>query len=642
MAKLPVDKFLENVQRSKLVEPDQLQLALAEIRGPATAEERQDADYLADKLIAAGLLTRWQCDKLFDGKHKGFFLGKYKLLGHLGTGGMSSVYLAEHVLMQRRVAVKVLPQARVEDSSYLARFHLEAQAAAALDHRNIVRAYDIDNQDRVHFLVMEYVEGRDLQNIVKEGGPLDYYLAANYTAQAAAGLDHAHEAGLIHRDIKPANLLVDSKGTVKVLDLGLAKFSNSDKASLTIAHDENVLGTADYLAPEQALNSHTVDRRADIYGLGCTLYFMLTGHPPFPEGTLPQRLMMHQTKSPASVFEDRPDAPSELVEICNRMMAKSVAERFQTAGDVADAINGWLDGMGGGDSATSGDSGRLTGGSSGKLAVAGKGAAPGDGGTRQSPVRRRFPAPAALSSERPAATDDTVSDLDPATIKGPPRPGTTPRPGDSSKQKFKLPVAKSIDDNPFRDMEFATGAELGSRRGSGDQAESPRADSTRSRSRGKSKEKEKAATKDRGKDRAGDRGARTGASRGSGSVDPTDADAKAASESDRRGRRATGGNKAPSPPWLFPALIGGLVLSVIMGIAGIYLLARRFNAPPEARKQQVAGAGQPSEQRRRGPARIQDERARAAKARRWRVQSLGVPGAPLESGDGVRSSWGRF
>ncbi len=209
-----------------------------------------------------------------------------------------------------------------------------------------------------------------------------------------------------------------------MLDLGLAKFSNSDKASLTIAHDENVLGTADYLAPEQALNSHTVDRRADIYGLGCTLYFVLTGHPPFPEGTLPQRLMMHQTQNPASIFNDRPDAPAELVEICNRMMCKSPEGRFQTAAEVVQALNGWLDGAGGvTDSASSGDSGRLVGGSSGRLAAVGKGAAPGDSGTRHAPVRRRFPAATPLPTERPSGTEDTVSDLDQGTIKGPSRPG---------------------------------------------------------------------------------------------------------------------------------------------------------------------------------------------------------------------------
>ncbi len=423
MAKVRVEKFLESVQRSKLVEFDQFQRVLADIRRQASAEQKQDAGYLADGLIQAGLLTRWQCDKLLDGKHKGFFLGKYKLLGHLGTGGMSSVYLAEHVLMQRRVAIKVLPQTRVEDSSYLARFHLEAQAAAALDHRNIVRAYDVDNWEKTHYIVMEYVEGRDLQNIVKDSGPLDYYLAANYIAQAAAGLDHAHEAGLIHRDIKPANLLVDSKGTVKVLDLGLAKFSNSDKASLTIAHDENVLGTADYLAPEQALNSHSVDRRADLYSLGCTLYFVLTGHPPFPEGTLPQRLMMHQTQMPASVFNDRPDAPAELVDICNRMMDKSPDTRYQTAAEIGKALNGWLDrGSDDPDSARSGDSGKVTGGSSGNLAAVGKTAGPGDSGIRPAPVRRRFPAVSPMPAERAPGTDDTVSDLDQGTIKGPSRP----------------------------------------------------------------------------------------------------------------------------------------------------------------------------------------------------------------------------
>ena len=229
MAKISVEKFVDTVERSKLVEPDQLKGALADIRSRATATELADADFFAAALIAAGLLTRWQCDNLLKGKHKSFFLGKYKLLGHIGTGGMSSVYLAQHVLLNRRVAIKVLPRARVSDSSYLARFQLEAQAAARLDDANIVRVYDVDSQvdeeGATHYIIMEYVEGRDLHNIVRQDGPMDYRLAANYIAQAASGLEHAHEAGLIHRDIKPANLLVDLKGTVKVLDLGLAKFA---------------------------------------------------------------------------------------------------------------------------------------------------------------------------------------------------------------------------------------------------------------------------------------------------------------------------------------------------------------------------------------------------------------------------------
>ena len=289
-------------------------------------------------LIDAGLLTKWQCDKLLEGRHKGFFLGKYKLLDHLGTGGMSSVYLAQHTLMRRNVAIKVLPQTRVKDTSYLARFHREARAAAALDHPNIVRAYDVDNDADVHYLVMEYVEGRDLQIQVAADGSLPVVQAAEYIRQAAAGLAHAHKAGLIHRDIKPANLLVDLKGTVKILDMGLAQFADDTQASLTIAHDEKVLGTVDYLSPEQAIDSHTVDARADIYSLGCTLYFALVGHPPFPEGTLTQRLMMHQTQQPESIRKQRPDVPEDLVAIFYKMTAKRRDQRYQKADDVVDAL----------------------------------------------------------------------------------------------------------------------------------------------------------------------------------------------------------------------------------------------------------------------------------------------------------------
>ncbi len=338
-----LDKFIELVERSQLIDAERLSQAIVDWKSRATLRQMADAQCCADHLVSQGLVTEWQCAKLLEGRYRGFFLGKYKLLDHLGSGGMSSVYLAEHVLMQRRVAIKVLPHNRVGDSSYLARFHFEAQAVAALDHRNIVRAYDLDNEGKIHYLVMEYVEGRDLDAIVSQDGPLDFHTAANLIAQAAAGLDHAHHSGVVHRDIKPANLLVDLKGTVKILDMGLAKFTSPNRPEPGFNQDEHVLGTADYLAPEQAVNSQTVDHRADIYALGCTLYFLLTGHPPFADGTSLERMAAHQQQLPPSLVVERPDAPPALVAICRRMMEKSAANRYQSASEVQRALVTWLD-----------------------------------------------------------------------------------------------------------------------------------------------------------------------------------------------------------------------------------------------------------------------------------------------------------
>ncbi len=340
MSEVSSDKLLDLVRRSELVTPKKLDSFVEKLKKRAGGwPKKQEA--LSKLLIEANLLTQWQADKLLAGKHRGFRLKQYKLLGQIGKGGMSHVYLAEHTVMERRVALKVLPRQRVKDRSYLARFRLEARAAARLDDPNIVRVYDIDSEGDTHYIVMEYVDGRDLHQTVTQDGPLKFEVAADYIAQVANGLEHAHQMGLVHRDIKPANCLLDAHKTVKLLDMGLAKLTD-DETSLTLANDENVLGTADYLAPEQALNSHGADARADIYSLGCTLYFLLVGKPPFPDGTISERLLKHQVEQPESLLNLRPDCPLSLEDICSRMMRKKPEDRIQTAGEVAIILNDWL------------------------------------------------------------------------------------------------------------------------------------------------------------------------------------------------------------------------------------------------------------------------------------------------------------
>ncbi len=336
--KLTSERFVQMVIKSGLVDQAVMEGLLEMVRSKLHGDLPENPRKLANVLKKEGLLTDWHIEKLLGGKYKGFFLGKYKLLGHIGTGGMSSVYLAEHIRMGDKRAIKVLPKSRVRDATYLARFQLEAKAIASLNHPNIVLAYDIDNEDDVHYIVMEYVDGIDLQQLVKRDGALDFSTAADIIGQAARGLEHAHSKGVVHRDVKPANLLIDSKSSVRLLDMGLALVSAGDDESLTVANNENVLGTADYLAPEQALNSHNVDHRADIYGLGCTFYFLLTGKPPFSDGTLAQRIAKHQTEMPTAIRQLRSDCPGELEGICVKMIQKDPRYRYQSAGDVAEVL----------------------------------------------------------------------------------------------------------------------------------------------------------------------------------------------------------------------------------------------------------------------------------------------------------------
>jgi serine/threonine protein kinase len=330
------EEFIELAKKSGVVDEKRLNAALDKLR--AGSGIPAEPGKLAGILVRDGVMTHFQADQFLHGRWRRFTIGKYKVLEKLGSGGMGHVYLCEHKFMRRRAAVKVLPVARAEDPSSLERFYREARAVAALDHPNIVRAYDIDHEDDLHFLVMEYVDGSSLQEIVKKHGPMDIARACHYIRQAAVGLQHAHKAGLIHRDIKPGNILVDRNGVVKVLDMGLARFFHDEDDVLTKKFEENVLGTADYLAPEQALDSHGVDIRADIYSLGATFYFILTGSTPFSEGTVAQKLIWHQTRQPKPVQTVRPEVPEELAAVIEKMMAKDPAQRYQTPAEAVEAL----------------------------------------------------------------------------------------------------------------------------------------------------------------------------------------------------------------------------------------------------------------------------------------------------------------
>lgn len=340
-----VPEFLELVRKSGLVPEDKLDELLSRHRVTGTP---QTTDQAAAQLVRDSLLTYFQAKQIKFGRYKRFTIGsKYRLLELIGAGGMGAVYLCEHTLMKRLVALKVLPTEKLDDQSNLERFYREARAVAALDHPNIVRAYDIDQYDKLHFLVMEYVDGHSLQEIVAryamEKKLYDPIRAAHYIAQAAVGMQHAHELGMVHRDIKPGNLLLDRSGVIKVLDMGLARFFNKQQDSVTEKYDDKcVLGTADYLAPEQAV-TNVVDVRADIYSLGGTLYFMLTGQTPFPEGTIAAKLVAHQTREPRAVETFRTDVPAGILAVLRKMMEKKAEDRYQQPIEVAEALAEWTE-----------------------------------------------------------------------------------------------------------------------------------------------------------------------------------------------------------------------------------------------------------------------------------------------------------
>lgn len=336
-----VDELLGLVRKSGLVGEQRIQDYVAKLEkdGDMPSEPRE----MSDRMVKDGLITNFQSEQYLLGKWRGFTLGKYKLLERVGVGGMGQVFLCEHMFMKRHVAVKVLPPAKADQPAALGRFYREARAAGSISHPNIVRTYDIDQDGNLHFIVMEYVDGPNLLDVVKKFGPLEMGRAVSYIRQVAIGLEYAFRNGIIHRDIKPGNILIDRRGKAQILDMGLARFFNDQTDNLTVKYDDKiVLGTADYVAPEQVANSHSVDTRADVYALGASLYFLLAGHPPFPQGTISQKLLWHRTKDPTPVRQIRTDVPEGLAAIVARMMAKNPKARYQTCGEVAQELEAWL------------------------------------------------------------------------------------------------------------------------------------------------------------------------------------------------------------------------------------------------------------------------------------------------------------
>ncbi len=325
------DAVLALVRRAEIADDDVLAgfVSQAGALPPAASDT-------ATRLVQAGILTPFQAKLILQGKHRGFKLGPYRILNQIGAGGMGQVFLAEHAQLRRKIALKVLPARQALDPANVDRFYQEARAAAALDHPNIVHAYDVACDKGTHFLVLEYIDGTTLDRMLASRGRLAVGEAVSYAVQAAAGLQHAHDQGVAHRDIKPANLLVGRDGIVKILDLGLAQFFEDGGSSGT-GLGRGVMVTTDYAAPEQLTDCAAADHRADIYNLGATLYHLLTGRPPF-EGTTAAKMLAHQLADPDPVCAVNPDVPEALSAVVGAMLAKSPADRPQTAAEVAQAL----------------------------------------------------------------------------------------------------------------------------------------------------------------------------------------------------------------------------------------------------------------------------------------------------------------
>ncbi|MBL8799369.1 MAG: serine/threonine protein kinase, partial [Planctomycetia bacterium] len=377
-----VAELIDLLRERNILQPGQQQLLTPDIEA-----EYPDARAAAEMMVRRKWLTGYQAEKLLAEDIDSLVLGPYILLEPIGEGGMGQVFKARHNLLDRVVGLKLIREDRLnKDPEAVRRFQREARAAAQLSHPNVVMVYDTGMAGETWFIAMEYVDGIDLSQLVREVGPLPVAQACDFIAQAALGLQHAHDRSMVHRDIKPSNLLVaglpnrrpkpgrglssighapaipgarqaprltsESRSNdrtaapttpiVKILDMGLVRVAQGEdgrSVGHSLTQEGSIVGTPDYIAPEQARNAHKVDIRADLYSLGCTFYYLLTGRPPFTEGSAIEKLLMHQLDEPPRLEEVRPEVPRDVAAIVHKLMAKAPKDRFQTPVELANTLS---------------------------------------------------------------------------------------------------------------------------------------------------------------------------------------------------------------------------------------------------------------------------------------------------------------